>query len=496
MRPLAIESFDVRDGHVVAVDEIVPLAVEADLSTGEIVGTWTWDLRPELRDRRTATAVALTRADIVVASPAAGGLVRIERATGATTVVPLTVNAGRLRRDGETVWAAAGNDDYDDDDDFGDAPPRPVVWEGVPEDEDDDMEGDPTALILPPTPVWRVDGTTVTAYDFGGQVEDFVVLDGTVVAVCTLPTDPLIKVAQGEGWISYARPATVLRGDPVRGLAKVATVPEGAGDLVVDGGAVWLVGYARDFEPATVLRLGPQDAEPVLVQQVGRREPDPVTVVGGRVVSLDGDRRRVHARIVRLGRRVGRPVVIVDLPPLADDTAVDGTVVWFRHRRRPTIVGLDVERATVTQVVLDIATEPYVPPPVPPPGLDLDRYEAEQRDSLREVFVGGWVAEDGSRRPYIDGVTFESVELRGSFPDTVIVALFRSENRPGIRFGRRWRLYDELGNPEGESLEYADVGLMEDVESGDGLPMTDACTADAEGIVWFDQGWQDEGAWP
>jgi hypothetical protein len=478
MRPLAIESFDVRDGHVVAVDEIVPLAVEADLSTGEIVGTWTWDLRPELRDRRTATAVALTRADIVVASPAAGGLVRIERATGAATVVPLTVNAGRLRRDGETVWAAAGNDDYDDDDDFGDAPPRPVVWEGVPEDEDDDMEGDPTALILPPTPVWRVDGTTVTAYDFGGQVDDFVVLDGTVVAVCTLPTDPLIKVAQGEGWISYARPATVLRGDPVRDLAKVATVPEGAGDLVVDGGAVWLVGYDRDFEPATVLRLGPQDAEPVLVQRMGRREPDPVTVVGGRVISLDS---------------VG---LSVDLPPLAEDTAVDGTVVWFRHESRPTIVGFDVERATVAEMALDIDTEPFVPPPVPPPGLDLDRYEAEQRDSLREVFVGGWVAEDGSRRPYIDGVTFESVELRGSFPDTVVVALFRSENRPGIRFGRRWRLYDELGNLEGESLEYADVGLMEDVESGDGLPMTDACTADAEGIVWFDQGWQDDWAGP
>jgi hypothetical protein len=146
-------------------------------------------------------------------------------------------------------------------------------------------------------------------------------------------------------------------------------------------------------------------------------------------------------------------------------------------------------------MALDIDTEPFVPPPVPP-GLDLDRYEAEQRDSLREVVVGGWVAEDGSRRPYIDGVTFESFELRGSFPDTVIVALFRSENRPGIRFGRRWRLYDELGNLEGESLEYADVGLMEDVESGDGLPMTDACTADAEGIVWFDQRWQDDGAWP
>jgi hypothetical protein len=91
VRPLAIERFDVRDGHVVAVDEVV------------------------------------TRADIVVASPAAGGLVRIDRATGAVTVVPLAVDAGRLRRDGETVWAAAGDDDYDDED-FGDAPLRPVVW--------------------------------------------------------------------------------------------------------------------------------------------------------------------------------------------------------------------------------------------------------------------------------------------------------------------------------------------------------------------------------
>lgn len=104
------------------------------------------------------------------------------------------------------------------------------------------------------------------------------------------------------------------------------------------------------------------------------------------------------------------------------------------------------------------------------------------------------MAEDGSRRPYIRGVTFESTELRGSFPGTVLVALFRSEARPGIRFGRRWRLYDELGNPEDEWLEYADVGLMEDVEAGDGLPEPAACVPDAEGIVWFDGGWQDDGA--
>jgi hypothetical protein len=495
VRPLAIESFDVRDGRVVAVDEVIPLAVEADLTTGRMVGTWTWDLSTEFRDRRTATAVALTRAEIVVASPAAGGLVRIDRATGATTLVPLAMDAGQLRRDGETVWAAARNDD--DENDFGDAPPRPVVWEGGPQDDDDhDMEGDPTAVILPPTPVWRVDGTTVTAYDFGGQVEDFVVLDGAVVAVCTLPTDPLIKLAGGD-WIGFARPATLLRGDPERGLAKVTTVPDGSGVLVVDGRVVWLVGFDRDDEPATVGRLGPQDAEPVPVQRVGRREPDPLTVVGGRIISLDGDRRGAQARIMRLDRRLGRRVVMVDLPPLAEDTAAEGTVVWFRHRTRPTLVGLDVERATVTEVVLDIDTAQFVAPAERPPGLDLDRYETEQRDGLRAAFFGGWEAEDGTRRPYIAGVTFESVELRGSFPETVVVALFRSEDRPGIRFGRRWSLYDELGNPEDESLEYADIGLMEDVEAGGyGLPEPAACVPDAEGIVWFDAGWHDDRAWP
>jgi hypothetical protein len=32
---------------------------------------------------------------------------------------------------------------------------------------------------------------------------------------------------------------------------------------------------------------------------------------------------------------------------------------------------------------------------------------------------------------------------------------------------------------------------MEDVESGEGLPGVAECIPDAEGIVWFDGGWQD-----
>jgi hypothetical protein len=39
-------------------------------------------------------------------------------------------------------------------------------------------------------------------------------------------------------------------------------------------------------------------------------------------------------------------------------------------------------------------------------------------------------------------------------------------------------------------MEYADVGLMEDVDTGRLPPVAD-CVPDAEGIVWLDDGWQD-----
>lgn len=81
-------------------------------------------------------------------------------------------------------------------------------------------------------------------------------------------------------------------------------------------------------------------------------------------------------------------------------------------------------------------------------------------------------------------MTFNAIDLRGDFPDRVIVALFHAADRPGIQFGRRWGLYDELGNPIDH--EYADIGLMEDVmSSGGGLPPAGQCVPDAGGVVWF-----------
>ena len=493
MRPLDIRCFDVRDGRVVAVDGVVPLAVEADLATGRVSGVWTWETAAGRRGRRVATDVVLTGAGVVVASPAAGGLVRIDRTTGVATVLAMDAEVGRLVRDGETVWAVGATAEEADPT----WPRRPLEWHGPPagagepDDRDDNFDDieDPTFRIEPSTPVWRVDGESVTAYDLGGRVEGLAILGDEVVAVVTRPTDPLVMRRHPGGFTACERPATVLRGHPAHGLAVVGTVPDGCGSLHVDGGAVWLVGFEPDDEPEAVWRLGAGDGSPVRVDLPGGPVPDPLAVAAGRVVGLEWGRGSRRAHVVGLGPGGARSHV--ELPSVHDDAWSDLGLVWFLHDRKPAVVGLDVEQGTVTEVVLDLDCTPYVPTPVPPPGVDLAAYETGVRDDLRAAFFGGWTSSDDGRVvPYITGVTFESVEVHGEFPDTQVVALFRSEDRPGVRFARRWTLYDEAGNPEDERMEYADVGLMEDVDTGCLPPVAD-CVPDAEGIVWLDDGWQD-----
>ena len=125
-----------------------------------------------------------------------------------------------------------------------------------------------------------------------------------------------------------------------------------------------------------------------------------------------------------------------------------------------------------------------MPRPQLPAGLNAQQFEHDQLDRLRGAFLGGWRTSGAGTGPFIEGVTFGLIELRGEFPDRVIVALFHATDRPGLQFGRQWKLYDELGNPVDH--EYADIHLMEDVESASGgLPPADSCVPDEAGVVWF-----------
>jgi hypothetical protein len=163
--------------------------------------------------------------------------------------------------------------------------------------------------------------------------------------------------------------------------------------------------------------------------------------------------------------------------------ASDGEL-WLRYEDPLRLVAVNVAEgsARVLDVVFDCT--PMAPAPVPPPGIDLAAHESDQLDSLRSGLLEGWRAEDGSVLPFIEGVSFDAVELRGEFPNTEVVALFCSDGHPGVRFGRRWRLSDDLGDVA--STEYAGIGLMEDVlAEGHGMPSLEDCIPDEEGTVWF-----------
>lgn len=342
IRPLDVCAFDVVDGHVVAVDSVLPVVVVFD-TEGELLATWGWPLDPELRGRPTAEDVCLTAMHIVVASPAAGGLIRIVRDTGAVELVPLEEDIGHLIPDGETIWAVADPNRDGAYEAFLASPDRRrVVWE---EPSAEDMER------------------------FRSRM---------------------------SGWFGRAPGSD----EEWRPLVDASDPTPSAAD------------WQRDDD---------DEAE-----HIGPTTP---------VWRIDGVRA----------------------------TRVDGAL---------------------REVVLEVDLADFVPEATAPDNLDVGEFESTQLDHLRGAFSGGGQSETGERRPFSDGVDFDSVEIVGGFPHTQVVALFHAADRPGVQFGRRWRLYDDLGNPE--PLEYADIHLMEEIEAaGYGLPAAAACVPDEDGVVWF-----------
>jgi hypothetical protein len=207
------------------------------------------------------------------------------------------------------------------------------------------------------------------------------------------------------------------------------------------------------------------------------------------LLELDQRRAAGHAgpitghRLVLRPTSGGRALPGLDLPavePLAHNA--DGAV-WFRTRTGPELVCVEAT-GEVRRVPIDLDCRAHAPPATIPDGLDVDRFETAQVELLRGDLFGTWIDDDGRQYPFIDGVEPVSVDLRLAFPSTQVVVLFRAATHPGVLFGRRWDLYDDLGNPE--SLDYAELGLKEDVEAaGYGLPPPDASTPDPDGIAWF-----------
>ncbi|MDQ6909442.1 MAG: hypothetical protein M3Z84_01455 [Actinomycetota bacterium] len=116
-----------RAATVVVTDQVIPIAVEADASSGEIVRVHAWPLSADHRGRPTVVDVALTDEEILVSSPAAGGLVRIDRASSAVTIIPLDGRPGRIAVGLDAAWVSADAEDRPVP--TGKPQRRPVIWE-------------------------------------------------------------------------------------------------------------------------------------------------------------------------------------------------------------------------------------------------------------------------------------------------------------------------------------------------------------------------------
>lgn len=65
VRPLRIGAFAVRDHVAVVADEVLPIAVEVDTGTGEVIAAHAWTLSAAHRGKPAAASVALTPTEVV-----------------------------------------------------------------------------------------------------------------------------------------------------------------------------------------------------------------------------------------------------------------------------------------------------------------------------------------------------------------------------------------------------------------------------------------------
>lgn len=172
---------------------------------------------------------------------------------------------------------------------------------------------------------------------------------------------------------------------------------------------------------------------------------------------------------IRAAAAVGEHLVVVtgELPPSLAPTAEASR----GGRPAASVVVLDPVTGGVRLWSngddIDISEQcwPLVPRP-----LDADSY-AQQVLSVWSGMDSYWQGPDGDH-PLASGLSGSRARLVGQWPTTRVEFTFDHASRPGVRLRRYIPLFDELGAID--HSEYADIGLMEDLDTGRVPPLTDA----------------------
>ena len=312
-----------------------------------------------------------------------------------------------------------------------------------------------------------------------------------------------LAVGAGAVWTlsSTEAPArcTLSRLDPSTGAREGTLTLEGNAGwsppaLMVESGIVWVslwrqgtAGRSRKFlvgVPASTMDI----ASEIEIDSTGAMGPvldGELWVLGEQPSSSERGVTTLH----RLDAASGAPIGEVPVSGWIDSLVAGPTSVWGcleRGAEWPCPV-IEIDASGTERVLsldhLDVSV--HLPPPPRP--IEARPVEEEVRDGLARAFFEGWVGTDPDsrekiQRPYIRGVSVEEVRLEGTFPDTLVVVLFRAHDRPGILFGRRRRVWENDGTYSG--VEVMDVNLMEDVETlRHGLPADRQ--PDDSGVVWI-----------
>ena len=215
-RPFRLGCFDVRNGRVFAADDSLPIVVEIDAATGETVRVFSWVLSGDHRGRPAALDVLARDDSVLIASPAAGGIVEIDRRSGQATIIALDADAGNLLAAGDAIWAVA-RPDWDEPPAGRPGGKRPVIWEEPTDEEiardqemrrhlrfpgvrqlDDEEEGAGTLDdwrdaegdfedLMPPTPIWRICAGAVRRIGLDLEQPMLAAAGGKLAGVCRLP---------------------------------------------------------------------------------------------------------------------------------------------------------------------------------------------------------------------------------------------------------------------------------------------------------------------
>lgn len=412
VRPIQLGCFDVRDGTVVVADESLPVAVEADAVSGSVTRVFSWPPSPRHRGRAAALSILSLEGSILVASPAAGGIVEIDRRSGGVRVISLEANVGALIRCGEAVWAVASPDWYEDaSEQQQEGRPdrkRPVVWEepdeaeiarfgeltrhlrfgGASPDEQGwdrrtiaewrQADGDDEEL-LPPTPLWCVCAGTATRIEADLEQP---ILAGTgtgVAGVCRLPSDPIIKHITPYGSVSWRYPGTVVVIDDAGTLEVIGPVPGSGGLVCADHGRVWLLGFeketddgpapqAREVLPGEGRLGGALDIplqRPVAVLDgfvVDIRWPESPVGAAGRRAGAGGDQAGAVVRFVPVDGGDPLEAGPADLTP---DVTVrtGGGEVWFGNPGASILTVAAPGTSSLRELRIGIDCRPWIPQP-------------------------------------------------------------------------------------------------------------------------------------